>query len=305
MVTTETFSGQLNEPNEIGLLTPWELDFRQIGVGSGQTPVTIRSGPVLSALSLHMDCRVHQVGTSPEAMVTFGVPLSQSLCGWMGARVPEDFVLCFGSGHEFDGVTEKGFRAVTLSLRQTDFEMLAEDFGLDVPDHAFVPEILDLTARKRLFRMMSSQAARYADAREPEADLGTDEELVLSMLLATSSARVLGSAGNENERNKVLRRAMEIIEAESEDPITVRDLCKRCQTSWSTLHRAFTDRFGIGPKRYLMALRLCRVRADLLNAAPGMRVADAANRWGFWHMGQFARDYQKVFTRRPSEDLRS
>jgi len=33
-------------------------------------------------------------------------------------------------------------------------------------------------------------------------------------------------------------------------------------------------------------------------------VADVANRHGFWHMGQFAKDYRKTFGELPSETLK-
>jgi AraC family ethanolamine operon transcriptional activator len=39
-------------------------------------------------------------------------------------------------------------------------------------------------------------------------------------------------------------------------------------------------------------------------AAPESRVADIAIRWGFWHMGQFARDYRAMFGELPSETLK-
>jgi len=29
-----------------------------------------------------------------------------------------------------------------------------------------------------------------------------------------------------------------------------------------------------------------------------------ANAWGFWHMGQFARDYRRLFGELPSDTLR-
>ncbi|MCK5375915.1 MAG: helix-turn-helix domain-containing protein, partial [Acidobacteria bacterium] len=32
-------------------------------------------------------------------------------------------------------------------------------------------------------------------------------------------------------------------------------------------------------------------------------VTDVANNWGFWHMGQFAADYRKMFGELPSQTL--
>jgi transcriptional regulator GlxA family with amidase domain len=73
--------------------------------------------------------------------------------------------------------------------------------------------------------------------------------------------------------------------------------------SLRTLNRGFRERFGIGPKAYLLRQRLAAVRRDLIRATSDQRVADAANRRGFWHMGQFARDYRSVFGELPSATL--
>lgn len=34
-----------------------------------------------------------------------------------------------------------------------------------------------------------------------------------------------------------------------------------------------------------------------------MTVKDAAMQWGFWHLGQFATDYQQLFAEKPSLTL--
>jgi AraC-like DNA-binding protein len=72
---------------------------------------------------------------------------------------------------------------------------------------------------------------------------------------------------------------------------------------WRTLNRTFFERFGIGPKAYLQRLRLAGVRDDLMMSSAKTVIADVANDCGFWHMGQFARDYRILFGERPSESL--
>ena len=64
---------------------------------------------------------------------------------------------------------------------------------------------------------------------------------------------------------------------------------------------AFREHFGVTPKTYLRAFRLNCVRKDLLVAAPKTPIADVANRWGFWHIGQFASDYRRQFGELPSQ----
>ncbi|MCP4405581.1 MAG: helix-turn-helix domain-containing protein [bacterium] len=73
-----------------------------------------------------------------------------------------------------------------------------------------------------------------------------------------------------------------------------------------TLQYAFLEHFGVSPKRYLQIYRLNRVRSILKKRDPNsVAVADVANRWGFWHMGQFAKDYRKLFGELPSSTLKS
>ena len=63
---------------------------------------------------------------------------------------------------------------------------------------------------------------------------------------------------------------------------------------------------GLSPKAYLKARRLNAVRRELLqDEAAVSTIFDMASSWGFWHMGQFGRDYKDMFGELPSETLKS
>ena len=67
---------------------------------------------------------------------------------------------------------------------------------------------------------------------------------------------------------------------------------------------AFAEKYGISPKAYIRAIRLNKARKELLASDPAQfKVADIANRFGFWHMGQFAADYRRHFGELPSKTL--
>ena len=52
------------------------------------------------------------------------------------------------------------------------------------------------------------------------------------------------------------------------------------------------------------AQRLNGVRRQLYHAdSSSIKIADVANHWGFWHLGQFAVDYRRLFGELPSEPL--
>lgn len=52
-------------------------------------------------------------------------------------------------------------------------------------------------------------------------------------------------------------------------------------------------------------IRLNAVHKILIKAASvDVKVTDIANQFNFWHMGQFAADYKRLFGKLPSETLR-
>ncbi len=72
-----------------------------------------------------------------------------------------------------------------------------------------------------------------------------------------------------------------------------------------TIEYSFNRYLNTTPRTYLKALRLNHFRRDLLKANPAkIKVSDVANHWGFWHMGQMASDYKKMFGELPSDTIK-
>lgn len=89
-----------------------------------------------------------------------------------------------------------------------------------------------------------------------------------------------------------------------ETSVTVLDLCNQLHVSRRTLQNAFHAILGIGPNAWLKRIRLNAVRRELISPwSQSTTVKDAAMQWGFWHLGQFATDYQQLFAEKPSLTL--
>ena len=90
----------------------------------------------------------------------------------------------------------------------------------------------------------------------------------------------------------------------AEELAKVKTLASVLGVSLKKLEYVFRDHLGVGPKAYINSVRLNAVHRRLKAARPGsVLVADAANDFGFWHMGQFAADYRKLFGENPSATL--
>ena len=79
------------------------------------------------------------------------------------------------------------------------------------------------------------------------------------------------------------------------------DLCRELAVSERTLHYAFQEVRGLSPMAYFRAVRLNAVRQELKAAADTATVHEVAQRWGFWHTGEFAAAYRRLFGELPSE----
>lgn len=103
---------------------------------------------------------------------------------------------------------------------------------------------------------------------------------------------------------KLISSAREYVLEQTSEPVSVADLCREFLVSRRTLQNIFTHVFGIGPNAWLKMVRLNAVRRELLDpAAESQTVKNAAMNWGFWHLSQFAIDYQHFFKERPSMTL--
>jgi AraC family ethanolamine operon transcriptional activator len=125
--------------------------------------------------------------------------------------------------------------------------------------------------------------------------------LMLNLLTPDSQVPVL----HPGSRFQLMKQAEDMIVANLDRPLTVHDLCTELHVSERTLRYGFQEYFGMAPMAYLKVQRLNGARRQLkISTAEQTTVTDVALQWGFWHMGQFSKDYKKMFGESPSETLR-
>jgi AraC family ethanolamine operon transcriptional activator len=104
-------------------------------------------------------------------------------------------------------------------------------------------------------------------------------------------------------RSVVLNNAIGYIRGHARDAVSVGDVAQESGVSSRTLDRAFKEGLGLSPKHYIKEFRLEGVHKELTCGNENFSVTDIANEWGFWHMGDFARDYHHKYDELPSETV--
>ncbi|RTL62463.1 MAG: AraC family transcriptional regulator [Pseudonocardiaceae bacterium] len=138
--------------------------------------------------------------------------------------------------------------------------------------------------------------------------IGPLEELLMSTLLllqpSNYHAQLIRPA--EQPGRRVVRAAVDYIEAHLRERVTMTDIAENVHMSVRAIQQGFREELGTSPTLYLRERRLQRAREDLTDAtsADGLTVTDVAERWGFNHLGSFAVLYRKRWGESPSETLR-
>ncbi len=292
---------ELEHPNQIGELTPWETDFRQLEPGRLKTIISTRGSETMSVMSIFASHGIHQCGASPTGWTTLGMPKLATVPTWQGKDIPGESFLSFGDSDGFDGITTSKFEGNVVSFDTRKFERLARNCRFDLssnrPAARFMVSGQSLVVMKKLEHLVSGLLSENGLPWSPESE----ETLLLLALSILTSSDIHQDKSRTKARRKSRLRAIDLMQASLEDTISIEEICKQSGASWRTLDRAFHEYFGIGPKSYYIRLRLNRVREALLKGSQEPTIIDVANRYGFWHMGQFARDYRKLFAELPSQ----
>ena len=102
-------------------------------------------------------------------------------------------------------------------------------------------------------------------------------------------------------RSRVVHSAIHYILDNAHEAVTVANVCAATRVSFRTLDRAFREHLRASPKDCITGVRLQGARLEIKRSGSEARVADVANQWGFWHLGDFARVYRREFNELPSE----
>ena len=289
-------------------LRGYQLEFMQIDRGPfGAESIQTQVGGVLLSAA-HYRRALVQSGEPPPGTVTFAVRTFATPALWQGRDFGRHDLLVGKPGIEIDLISRPDYGVATASFPLELVKEAAERFGWPGIAHAPTSLLVGLKhdgadmLRASLDTLLCEAVARPFDKRAGTWAVSKQEDLLHALLQCLLDPLRLTQPGSNGERARVLKAALTAINDRPEDVLTVGDLCRIARTSERTLHYAFTERFGLPPAHYMKAHRLNRARNDLCREhEPLMKIADVANKWGFWHLGQFAKDYRSWFRELPSD----
>ena len=290
----------------------WDLEFSQLDSGHFDGELTQIGNERLNLSYARFHRHLLQRGTPPQGFRSFAIPAdSAQQFLWRRKEIRGEQVLAFPKGSELDAVSWPGFQVFTLSFSEEILAEAIERLELPLLQNLFGkgevcipnPESLHVV-RHWLWEFFRDlvQNPHYGSRSFPQDVL--EHELPAQLLKGLVFQETFPSP-SPLLRHKAVKRVEDYLDAFPTTPHTVRELCRVAQVSERTLEYGFLERFGVSPKRYLQIFCLNGVRKALRVADPASKSVTAlASNWGFWHMGQFGRDYKRLFAELPSETMK-
>lgn len=291
----------------------WDIEFNQLVGGQfrGSFKQIILPNVIVQKFYLNKSQSIR--GTAPEGYYNFSLGIiPQGKTIWRGKQLSDNEIAVYPMSAELEGITPNDFNSYEIAISKKLLRKVSNYLGIDDLDNYLkFDEICRCDPLKiNRFRYLLNTHINYkfvdplvCPKREfiKQAEYEVAESLLKTIIISESN---IGYLQTDN-RMKAVGKVEELIADMNDDRLTVLDLCEAVKVSQRTLEYAFKNKFNITPKQYLNRMRLNKVRRTLQNPdVQNTKIIDAANQYGFWHMGQFAKDYKKLFGELPSDTLK-
>lgn len=286
----------------------WDLDFHPLQTDA----LTPSIGRVIQGMSRRFQCayarflvNIDQRGAPPADKFTFGFPgRNLNAIWWQGQHVSQEDVLVYFPGTEMHSVTGCDFEVHIISLSEEDIERYADRCGLKRPSSGRLPSLFKaptflIEEARSLLGLMTSDPLSIDDC---SLDLFA-ENLVRCWL---GQIGLVSKTATSHHSDQVLDQVLAAVSQGNSADVRVSELCENAGLSRRALELAFRERFNMGPAAFLKSSRLVETRRRLSAASSAeASVGNIMALSGFSHVGQFARDYKRMFGELPSVTLES
>lgn len=281
-----------------------QADIEYAQLSSGQFKGELRQlfyGPII--LSCHsMNQTILQRGKGVEGFTTFLIPgnMNQDFI-WRKNRLRGNIIGILKSGMEHNCVTKTDFFGAPVSIENNYLSHMSNFLGY--------PEFVDQIQRLEtivISHELAFKLHRLIQKNCSELEQNIEEilfEIPKCIIESLTRTDTKGLMFKGESRRRIFNKGQELIHETIENPLSIVQICQKIGVSERNLRYAFKDHSGLSPKQYLQSCRLNEVRR-ILKSGRFNKIIDVAHRFGYWHTGQFAADYKKLFGELPSDSKR-
>jgi AraC family ethanolamine operon transcriptional activator len=286
----------------------WQQHYSQLSAGAFKGEFRELRLPGLQLFFETTSSNLFQTGAIQADTVAIGLPLAYEGAGHFCGESMSGSALHFFAGKDgFEYLSPEGLVMSGIVIRTEDLmDQLTETEAARVSALLTKPQLVKVDeqsiASLRSFVASIAQMAEQAPlALENEQLRHALGQSVVSSFIDTMVTRIEADAPRltSAQRLKLIKDVRDIVVSSPDAPPSIQDLCDALAVSRRTLQNCFQVSMNCTPLDFIKIVRLNGVRSMLRRCAT---VSEAAAHWGFWHFGNFARDYRSLFGALPSAE---
>ena len=292
---------------------PWDLEFKQLSAGKFRADLVFLGDVDIQIGKTVYNVKLLQHGSVPDG-ITFAIHHPNSApFTWRHMEFPPHSIIVFPENREHQGLSQPNHHPFTVTISENFLTAVCEDLGLPELDRFVLKgEVLlcDPKTIHEIQKYLSWLCAKTENMDREFLDtlINHKTKLNIARLLLNALADSKGINQRKRQfqqRKKVVDRVLEYVDADLSVQRSLSELCKVAEVNERTLRNCFYEQFSLSPIKFLKCRRLNIIRSALKNTDASIAsINEIANHNGFWHMGQFAKDYKHLFGELPSTTLK-
>ncbi|MDN3641296.1 helix-turn-helix domain-containing protein [Lutimonas halocynthiae] len=285
------------------MFTVAQVEEKILESGAFYGKVAIVKTPNVMLNSFEINRKVLQLGTGVPGFITFTIWDPKTAFTWKRHEMKKGMIGVIWN-NEHQSVTGSGFNGIPVSVEENFFTSLCQIKGhSELIDKLKKEELLHVDESKlEELRQLVLFAIQVTDLSEKVAIELIENKLV--SLLIDCLVCTLPEKPYDDLTFSRFSQVIDYIHSDITNVTSLHQICERTNIPERTIRRLIRKKYDMSPKKYLTALRLNEVRKMLKMDKEKSTLIKISSEYNFWHMGQFSRDYKKLFGELPSETLR-
>ena len=289
------------------IVKTWNLDFLQLGAGKFLADLSQIIYQDYQLGYARFNTTVKQEGTSPEGVWTFAF-VNDVKVYWRNFKVHPKSIIVYAPCSEINAVSAANWKVMTFSISEDYLLKIAKEQKME--EFFYSLRSIDLLATKNplwgeLRESLLNEINSQLQNPDSKSDQDFRESFTKKLLVLLKGSIISKDKVSGIKRLKLLHDTEQYILQHITDNIKTTDLALALKVSERTLLYAFKNRFDMGAKAFMKILKLNHVYHRLHNENTIDSIAAIARESGFWHMGQFYKDYKKFFGELPSKTFQN
>jgi len=286
-------------------LTNWQQEYDQLGAGRFYGRIDEVALEGFQLFKEHTNRSLRQQCNVWKDAVWLGIPAQTADCRINGLQVDSNQLMCRPGDRDFELMTPEAFDIYGIVVKEEVLLRAAEREGRTI-NLTKLESAPRLTVEQHKLDQVRFLLERVVNHSANGLNSQLQQDLATTALLALLSEEHMTShtTPSYSHRKRVVDQVKAHLAANPQLAVSMTELCELTHVSRRTLQYSFESILGISPLQFLRTARLNQVRRILSDPRHDTPIAITAANWGFWHAGQFAKDYKVLFGENPSETVR-